>query len=169
MPSSQLTNINNQIAEYRFNTLTANSNYTFSAGKRYVSTTVLYTRFFNSSDEQNFIFYNAKSVYINNSIFGTKLSFNTSLGSTSNNNYHLLTAEEGVGAGLMKNLSCGAGLKYNSMNSTDNRLGWFGNIRFNAGRRIGEFSFYYDSGYLPGVNGHLVKSDFGRVVYTKTF
>lgn len=169
LPSSQFTHINGQVQEYRFNTLTASSNYIVPFQKGYAGATLVYTRFYNRSTDTGFVFYNASSVYLNTYAAYKQLRLSNSYSNVVNSHYQLQTIEEGLQWQIRKNFSCGGGLKWNRLNSGgQDKLGCFANFRLSI-PALGQFTASYDRGALPGLNGQLVTSDYGSVTYYRTF
>lgn len=68
IPSSQYSIIGNQIYESRYQAFTVNANHNYKIGLVKGSTTIMYNRFFNSSRDSGFIYYNATNIYINQNI-----------------------------------------------------------------------------------------------------
>ncbi len=168
MPSSQITSIGNQVVENRFYTLTASANYMYRIRKNYMHTGLVYTRFYNGAPDTSFIYYNASNWFIYHHIIGSTFSFNSVATLSYNNTYRLFTIDEGLTYKLNKNLSAGGGLKWNHLNSNENHMGYYGSLQFRI-IRIGDFNLSLDRGFIPGINGQLLRNDFGRATYIKTF
>jgi hypothetical protein len=168
MPSSQLTNFNNQVIENHFYTLMGSANYMYRFKKVHINTGILFTRFYNNASDASFIYYNAKSLLVHHNILGNRVSFNTSLAVSENNSYQLVTADQGFNYNINSNCSAGSGIKTNRLNHHQYNTGFYANVQVRL-KNVGEFLFSFDRDFIPGVTNSLYKNDFGRATYIKTF
>jgi len=168
MPYSQLTVINGQIVENRFYTLMGSANYAYRFKGLFMSSSAVYTRYFNSSNQTGFILYNAQSWFFNHSVMLKQFTLNGSASITHSPGYYLFSAGPGVQWKVCKTLSVGAGAKYNNLNNVNKPLGYNGNMDWQIGRP-GRINISYERGYLPGQDNHLFRNDWGRATYTKNF
>ncbi|HRO46814.1 hypothetical protein [Agriterribacter sp.] len=168
MPSSQLNIVGNEIMETRFNMAMATINYAYRLKQHYLFTTVMYTRFFNHQEQQHFLYYNAGTWLLSHSVSGNGFVFNSSVAVSYSPGYHLTTTDEGLSYRLTKWLNMGGGLKWNRMNHSSNRLGYYGNAQVELAK-LGEISIALERGFLPGQSQTLLPNDMGRVIYSKTF
>lgn len=168
LPYSQLTGINGQLIENRFYTLIGSSSYAYRVKSIYMSSSAVYTRYFNSSNQTGFLFYNAQSWFFNHSVLLKQFSLNGSATITSSPGYYLFTAGPGVQWKISRKLSVGGGMKYNNLNNVNKMPGYNGNMDFQIGRP-GRVNLSYERGYIPGQNNRLFRNDWGRVTYNKNF
>ncbi len=168
MPSSQLYKTGNDIIETRFSTLMASANYMFKAGRYYMYSMVMYNKFFNDRDQQQFMYYNASNWLLNLSMMHEAFSLNTTAGLSYNADYRLHTLDEGFQYRFNKWLRAGSGLKWNVLNTTTHAIGYYGNMKLLL-RKLGEFDLSFDHGFLPGLNSGLLPNNMGRIIYFKTF
>lgn len=168
MPASQLYKNGNEIIETRFSTLMASTSYMYRLQGVPMHSSVMYHKFFNEKDQQQFMYYNASGWLINHSIIGEKLTLNSAVNLSYNGNYKLLTLDQGMNYSFSKWLRAGGGLKWNRLNNATNTIGYYGNAQVNM-KALGEIQLSYDRGFLPGISGNLLSNDMGRIMYIKTF
>lgn len=168
MPSSQLSKVGNEIMETRFNMAMATVSYAYRLKQYYLFTTAMYTRFFNHREQQGFLYYNADTWMLNHSISGNRFTFNSSFALSYSAGYHLTTADEGLSYRINQWANAGGGLKWNRMNHSSNRLGYYGNAQVKLAK-LGEISIAFERGFLPALLQTLVPNDMFRIIYFKTF
>lgn len=168
MPATQLYKNGNEIIETRFSTLMASTSYMYRVHGIPMHSSVMYHKFFNEKDQQQFMYYNASGWLINHSIIGEKLTLNSAVNLSYNGNYKLLTLDQGMNYCFSKWLRAGGGLKWNRLNKVANTIGYYGNAQVKM-KALGELQLSYDRGFLPGISGNLLLNDMGRIMYIKTF
>lgn len=168
MPASQLYKNGNDIIETRFSTLMASAAYMYRIRGVYMHSAVMYNKFFNDRDQQQFLYYNASGWLINHSIMGERLTLNSAANLSYNGDYRLLTLDQGMNYTLNKWLRAGGGLKWNRLNKISNAIGYYVNAQVKM-KKLGEVHLTYDRGFLPGINRTLLPNDMGRAIYIKTF
>src|SRR5690606_12559120 len=102
MPASQLYKNGNEIIETRFSTLMASTSYMYRLQGVPMHSSVMYHKFFNEKDQQQFMYYNASGWLINHSIIGEKLTLNSAVNLSYNGNYKLLTLDQGMNYSFSK-------------------------------------------------------------------
>ncbi|TDX02070.1 hypothetical protein EDB95_3119 [Dinghuibacter silviterrae] len=168
LPCSQLTSVNGQLVENRFYTLMGSATYAYKLRSLLMTSSLVYTRYFNSSNQAGFLFYDAQSWFFNQTILLHNLTLSGSATLTKSPGYTLLSAGPGVQWRISPVISAGGGIKYNSLNGTPEPLGYNGNVSWQM-KRLGRLALSYERGYLPSPSGRLFQNDWGRATYTKTF
>jgi hypothetical protein len=168
LPYSQLTNINGQLEISRFYTMLGTANYSTRINKSFLNTSLVYTRYFNSSSQQGFLFYDATSWYLNQSVLIKKFTFSAMANVSYSPGYFLFSTGPGIQWRVTDNLQVGAGVKYNELDHVQTILGYNGNIDYSIGK-LGRVSISYDRGYIPGYHDTLFRNDWGRATYSKYF
>jgi hypothetical protein len=169
-PSSQITKLGNgQYLENLFYTLVGNMTQSYTWHQLLMNTSLVYTQFYNRASDSGFTYFNTRNLMLSQSLFLDKFTFQLNASGASNQNYQLYTLEGKVQHSINKNLSLGAGIKYNKQTVYEiNQLGYSAEatIRLN---RLGQIQFSADKGFVPGMNNKLVSDNTGRLTYLKTF
>jgi hypothetical protein len=167
-PMSQLTIVDNQVIENRFQSLVATLYHLYKIRGIQTATTIMYNRFYNSSADTGFLYYNASNVYWVQSLFFKKFSANIGASFTKNPAYTLNVLDASVQPQISKIGTIGVGVKINSLNYTITKVGGY----VNAGIRLFKQDMLYvnyDHGYLPGWNKELVNSEMATIQFIKSF
>ena len=168
IPSSQYTIINNQVYESRYQALNLNVYHTYKLGMVKASTTAMYNRFYNSSMDSGFVYYNARNLYINQDILFAKFSANVSISHTQNSQYLLDVMEAGLGKSLRQNTCIGFGVKLDHLNTEENKLGYYINAKTIISK-IGVLNVWGEKSYLPGIGNKLIENEFMNIGFTRVF
>jgi len=164
-PSSQLSLSNNNVlTESQYNTLNVivSKNYLFK--KVAMNTNAVYTKFYNSSSDSGFIYYNASSYTITHSIFISPFTLQSSIGVTDQKDFHLFTLEQTVGYQFKNKMTLSGGTKWNRLNDEQNLFGGTASLGIYI-KKLGTLQFNYDKTYLPGYTGTLRPVDIGRMSF----
>ena len=149
LPMSQLTKVGSQVEESRFQTLNASINHFYKIGLRQASTTLVYTRFFNSSADTGFIYYNADNIYLGQTLFFRDFTATMAFAHSSSPGYLYNVLESSVSFQCLQRVSLGFGAKLNELNHVDAKPGGFfsGSLLMGKGDQL---SVRVEKGYLPG-------------------
>jgi len=169
-PSAQVMKLNdNQYTQTMFYTLIGNVNHFYQVRSTTLSTSLLYTQFYNDSKDTGFVYYNTKNLFLNQTIFLKGLTLQFTGSEATNNYYNLYDVGGNIQFKWNRWLSIGGGLKYNKQTVYDVRLiGYSANATIKV-PVLGEFGFMIDKGFIPGPNRELVNNNVGRISYFKTF
>ena len=169
-PSSQITKLgNSQYLENLFYTLVGNMTQSYTWHRLLMNTSLVYTQFYNRATDSGFTYFNTRNLMLSQSLFLDKFTVQLNASGASNQDYQLYTLEGKVQHTINKNLSLGAGIKYNKQTVYDiDQLGYSAEatIRLN---HLGQIQFSADKGFIPGMNRRLVPDNTGRLTYLKTF
>jgi hypothetical protein len=167
-PLSQLTKVDNQVYENRFQTFTATLFHQYKVKQLRLSTTMMVNKFFNNSSDSGFLFYNATNSYLAQSFFFQSFSATVGGSYTKNSNYTLQLLEAGIQPNIPRFGSVGVGLKINNLNHALIKVGGYvtANIRM---FKQDQLLLSYEHGYLPGNRHGLVRNEMGAVQFIKTF
>jgi hypothetical protein len=168
MPSSQMTIVNNQWVDNRFYMLMGSSNYAYKVRGIFMNSSLVYTRYFNSSNQTGFLFYDAQSWFFNHSVLFKRFTLTGSATVTLGPGYYLLSVGPSAQWRISNTLSVGAGAKYNDLNNVQEIMGYNGNVTWQVGH-LGRLSCSYERGYIPGQNNELFRNNWGRATYFKNF
>ena len=133
------------------------------------NSSLVYTQFYNRASDSGFTYFNTRNLMLSQSLFLDKFTFQLNASGASNQDYQLYTLEGKAQHAISKNLSVGAGIKYNKQTVYEiDQLGYSAEatIRLN---HLGQIQFSADKGFVPGMNNKLVSDNTGRLTYLKTF
>jgi hypothetical protein len=168
LPYAQITRMNGQLALSRFYTVMGTASYAYRVHHLYMSTSVVYTRYFNSSNQAGFLFYDAQSWFLNHSVIVKKFTLSGAATLSYSPGYSLFSAGPGIQWRISNTLELGGGIKYNDLNHRERMLGFNGNINIQIGN-LGRLGLSFERGYIPGISNGLFQNDWGRATYTKNF
>ncbi len=168
MPMSQLTVVGTQIVQNEFQMLNASITHFYKIGLQQVATNLVYTRFFNSSADTGFIYYNSTNFFLTHTLFFKKITAGIAISHSSNNSYRYDVMDENFTFQISKAGTIGGGVKINDLNKQEIEIGEYvtAHIRL-GGKDI--VNIQADNGFLPGNGNRLVKNFIGTISYTKTF
>ena len=168
-PSSQLSLSNNNVlTENQYNTLNGLISHSYRLKGLGMNTNSLYTRFYNNSSDSGFIYFNASSWTVNQSIFLTPLILQSSISLTEQKDIYLFSLEQQVSYDFKKKLTLTGGLKWSRMNKKENLFGLTAAMNLYL-KQIGTIQFSYDKSYLPGYNSIMIPVDMGRMTFYREF
>jgi hypothetical protein len=168
MPMSQLTVLGTQVIENRFQTLIANVSHFYKIGNIRATTIAVLTKFYNSSTDSSFLFYNAGNLLVGQSLFFSDFTTNINLSKSVSSRYTLNVAAEDVNFHLSKICSLGIGVKINQYNKKEIELGQYINLNMRVGK-ADYLSLNGERGFIPGSSGNLVLNDMGNIQFVKRF
>jgi hypothetical protein len=166
-PMSQLTKVENQLIENRFQTFNATANHYYKLGTQQ-STTIVFTKFFNTATDTGFAYFNASNILIAQNFFFKSFSALAGYSQTRNRDYMLNVLEGNIEVPVGNILTVGIGSKVNSLNNSDVKVGYSGKFNLRSGMLNGLY-LTYEKGYLSSKKGQLVSNDFLNIGITKSF
>ncbi|MBS1512426.1 MAG: hypothetical protein JST86_16390 [Bacteroidetes bacterium] len=168
-PTSQLSLANNNVlAESQYNTLNALMGYSYGKRRVFMSTNAVYTRFYNSSADTAFLYYNAVSLSLNQSFTWSRFIVQSTASISDQRGLHLFTAEQMLGYEIKNAISVRGSLKWNRLNSNENLFGAMGAVSIYV-KKLGSFQLNYDKTYLPSYDRQLKAVDMGRMTFYREF
>ena len=170
MPMSQLTKVGSQLEESRFQTFNAGVSHFYRLGQRQASTNIVYTKFFNSSADTGFIYFNSSNLYVGQTIFFRDFTATLALSHSQSTGYQYDVLEGNVELPLTKAASVGMGARLNHLNHALTGVGGFAHANFVFSSRD-RLYIQLEKGYLPGSGtaARLVPNVMGTVQYMRTF
>lgn len=167
-PLSQLTKIGDQVLENQFQTFTATAYHQYKIKALQMNSTVMVNRFYNTSADTGFIYYNATNAYGAQSFIFSSFTANVAASITKNSSYTLQVLEGGVQPIIPRLGTIGMGVKISNLNNTTIKAGAYCNASITLFKRD-MLMLYYEHGYLPGNAHQLVRNEMGTVQFIKTF
>jgi hypothetical protein len=170
MPMSQLTKVGDQLEESRFQTFNASISHFYRFGLRQAATNIVYTKFFNSSADSGFIYYNSVNLYAAQTIFFRDFTTTLALSHSRSTGYQYNVLEGNVSVPLTKSVSIGMGAKLHELNQKATGAGGFVDANMAISPRD-KLSVHLEKGYLPGSGtaAKLVGNELGTISYMKVF
>ena len=170
MPLSQLTNLGGIVYENKYNSLNATIYHTYKVADINLVSTLMIAQFYNKQTDTGFIYFNAKNIVFNQLFnyrtFSTAMNISYSI----NQNFEYYVMDENVQIPIAK-AKAGRllfGVKIYHLNNLGSKLGCYTSYRIPVNRKL-SFSLTYDNGYIPGINGVLVKNTIGNIQFSKSF
>jgi hypothetical protein len=168
-PSSQLSLMDNQVlVENQYNTFNAIMSHSYQFKQTGMNTNAVFTKFYNTGSDSNFIYYNASSFTINHSIYLGKFTLQSTAAIIDQQSLNLFTAEQLVGYQFKNTFSLSGSLKWNRLNKAENLFGIGALMNMNI-KRLGTLQFNYEKTYLPSYNRTLIPVDIGRMSFFRQF
>jgi hypothetical protein len=168
-PSSQLSVSNsNMLVENQYNTLNMIVSHSYKAGNLSMNTNAVYTRFYNNSTDSGFIYYNAKSISVNHSIFLSRFTLESSLSEIKQDSLNLAGFRQAVTYQINNFFSMKAGLKCNRLNNVKNLFGADASVSLHI-KHFGTIQAAYEKSYLPDFHQQLREIDIGSIGYYRNF
>ncbi len=167
-PMSQLTAMDSQVIENRFQVLNASAYHIYKINNLRTASTVVLNKFYNSSSDSGFVYFNATNIFWAQQFFFKAFTTQVSVSYTRNPGYRMVVMENGVQLNLTRLGSVGFGVKINSLNDDIIKTGGY----VNANLRIYKQDFItlsYEQGYLPGFNKGLIRNEMATVQFVKSF
>lgn len=169
MPMSQFTMLGDQVVENRFQTLMANISHYYRVGIIQATSFASFNKFFNSATDTGFVFYNAANILLGQSFYFSDFTASINFSRSVSPHYELNVASEDISFNISKRGSAGLGLKLNSYNNKEVKIGQFVNFNYQVGK-MDYIVLNYEQGYLPGTSGgDLRLNNFGNVQFIKRF
>jgi hypothetical protein len=168
MPITQLTMIGNQLAQSQFQTLNASISHFYKIGQQRLSTSVIYTKFYNTNSDSGFIYYNSNNLYIIHSLFFNHFTTGVTISHSQNSDYNYNVMEGNFNVLVSKRSSLGGGIKINNLYHTETKLGGYGSANISITKKD-VVHLRFEDGYLPGNGNRLVGNTMANISYTRMF
>lgn len=166
IPCSQYAVIDSQVYESRYQTLTCNVNHTYRLGTVKGFTNAFYSKFYNSSRDSGFVFYNADYFSLSQRFIFPLYTSVHGASITRNSQYTLSVYQEGIEALFFRKLQFEMGVKVNMLNRDIVKAGPYSRLRLMA-PSLGDFSVWYDDSYLPGIGKLLVRNQQANIGFSR--
>lgn len=168
-PTSQLKVGNgNILSESQYNTFNSIVSHSYKLNRIAMSSNMVFTKFYNNSNDTGFIYYNASSFTVSHSVYLLPFSLQTTVGILKQKQINLFTIEQQVNYQINRICSLTAGLKWNKLNHNENLFGSTAGINLYL-KGFGTVQMNYDKTYLPGTMRTLVPVDMGRMTFYRQF
>lgn len=168
LPTSQNIAIGSQVFENHFQALTGHVSYQYTVGLAKSSSTLIYSRFYNESNDSGFVYFNSKNIFWNQSFAFDLFSINVGASAMHNNQYQLTVLDGGIHTMVFKTVNLDLGVKVNHLKSEDTKFGFKTGGGFVL-KNIGEISVWMEKSYLPAEQNKLSKYEMYNLGFTRFF
>ena len=169
MPSSQYTLVDNQVYENQYQSFNGSVFHIYHIGTSTSTTSLVYTRMYNSLSDSGLIYFNAKNVLFSQSLDFSSFIVNSGFSYTRNGAFGVTVLQAGLSHKVIMNSVINYGLKLNRINGDDNlKFGFYGNTKINI-PKIGELNINMEQSYLPNQLQKLSKYEFFTAGFTRYF
>ena len=168
MPLSQLTNVDGVVYENQFNSFNTTVYHHYRVGDMKAATTMVFTRFYNNAADTGFLYFNAANLFVNQMLYFNRFTASVNITHSTNKNYELNVLDESIQVPVKRIGSILGGVKINHLNRKRSLMGLYGNVQLSFLRNT-VISLVYDDGYIPGINGTLIKNTIGSIQVSKSF
>jgi hypothetical protein len=168
-PSSQLSMANNNtLMESQFNTLNVVASHSYFINKLAMNTNGMFTKFYNTSSDTGFLYYNASNYTLSHTIYFPKFSLQSTGAYIDQSDFKMFSVDATINYQCKNWLTLGGGLKINKLNNQDVFL--TENVAIGVVvKKLGTIQINYDKSYLPNTNRQLVPVDIGRCTFYREF
>jgi len=169
-PSSQVMKVDNdKITENKFYVFNLSMTHSYQYHQLLMSSTYLYTHSYNHSQDSGFHLSNSKYLLYSHSFFLEKWQLQSNWSMNANQDYHFYVLENCAEYKLLSYLTIGCGLKYNRVAEEKRSLLGYSFTSTVSLKKIGDFQFLFDKGYIIGNNNRLIDNNIGRFSFNRIF
>lgn len=168
MPISQFTKLDDQLMEYRFQSLNANIYHYYTVRGTQTASTLMFNKFYNHSGDSGFVYYNASNIYWGQNIFLNGVVANISVSDTRNGQFQSQVFDESIQMNIGKLSTLLIGAKVNNFNRQQVKVGGYMNASIRIWKNDRLYVFY-ERGFLPGFGKRLVRNDVASIQFIKVF
>jgi hypothetical protein len=170
MPSSQLIKSSSgQVSESIYYALTANAFYSYSVHQWRMTSSLLYSRFYNRGTDSGFVLYNASNIGYNHLIDVGRLRLQTDVQYISQPQLQYWVLQQRMDITIGKHWMVGGGLKDNLVAEGGTSY-WGSSLQSTLSfGKAGSLRAQYSKDYLPNGAGGLVPDNWGRIQWFKLF
>lgn len=168
-PSTQLLlGNNNLLYENQFNTLNTIASHSYNVAQLNMSTSVVFTKFYNKSSDSNFLYSNSSNLTVNQSVFRAPFVFQTVGSYLQQPQFKQIGIEPIVTYQFKNIISLTSSLKWNRI--VNQKTLWGSMIGLNIlFKNIGTIEMQYTKTFLPSFNNNLLPVNMGRITFNREF
>jgi hypothetical protein len=168
IPFSQLTLVNQQVVENRFQTLMVSGAYGYKIGVAPTTSQIFYYQYLNKQDTV-YAFHGAKNIGWSQTTYFSLITSVLNVSYSRNTQYRLTIFDHKMLIPLFnKRLTAGLGVKLSSYNLEDMRVGGGLSFAYNFPNND-QFSFSMERAHLPLLSNGLMRNDMGNIMYFHNF
>jgi len=170
MPTSQLMkDASGNVIENVYYALTGMAVYTYSVKKVRMSSSVIYSQFYNKGTDSGFVLYDAKNILYTHQIYLGPLNLQTDVQYTVQPSLTYWMWQQGINLRIGKFVTVGGSVKNDIVpGGSDQYWGGMllGQVNF---KKLGAIRLQYSKDYIPNGTGSLVPYNWGRANWIKVF
>jgi hypothetical protein len=169
MPSTQLTKDSaGNLVQNIFYALTATAVYSYAVKKLRMSSSLMYSQFYNKGTDSGFVLYNARDILYTHQVYWGKLNTQTDIQYTQQPALDYWMFQQGANVGIGKYVSVGASVKNDRV--TGGQGYWGGGLQAQVNfKKVGSLRLQYSKDYIPNGTSTLVPYNWGRANWIKVF
>jgi hypothetical protein len=167
-PLSQLTRVGETVYENRYNALNTSVYHNYKLGNLKAVSMIMFAQFYNNSKDSGFIYFNSKNLVFNQHLYSGSIDNGLNISQSSNSNYVFTVVDESVRKTFKKSGSILFGFKIHALSKMQPLMGYYTSYRLPVNRNL-SFSFFYETGFIPGIKGTLIKNNIGNIQVSKSF
>jgi hypothetical protein len=170
MPSTQLTKDSaGNLVQNVYYALTATAVYTYTVKKLRMTSSLMYSRFYNKGTDSGFALYDAETTLYTQQIYWGKWNTQTDIQYTQQPSLDYWMFQQGLTVGIGKYVTIGGSLK-NDRVTGGGRSYWGAGLQGQVNfKKVGSLRLQYSKDYIPNGTGTLVPYNWGRANWIKTF
>ncbi|GGH70841.1 hypothetical protein GCM10011379_29530 [Filimonas zeae] len=169
-PSSQLTSLGNgAYTENLFYTMVANLSHYYNVKGVGMTSTAMYTRFYNKQADSGFVYANTTNLQATQQLFYQKLTCRSTAAIALGSDYNLYTWDNEMQYTILQWLKAGVGVKYNYQTQYNIKQFGYKSMVSVVIKKLGEIQLMADKGFIPGANRRLVANNTGRFSFFRIF
>jgi hypothetical protein len=168
LPISQLTMVESQVTEQRFQSFTGSLTHFYKLINPQASTSLVFSRFYNEAVDSNFLYFNSRHIFLSQSILfkGFTLGLQYTYSYSAGNRYEVM--EESVAFPIASNGSLGGGLRIHQSMDKSVLLGGYLEAGIGVGKG-GHMDVRMEKVYLPNNKGTMLPNSMGSLTFSKYF
>lgn len=169
-PTQQVLKMaDNSLSINQYTTFMATAVQNFKIGKYFATSMLVFNQFKGSSKDSGSYLNNFKSLQWSNSVVLKKIVLGLNASTQVSGRVTFNTVQGDVSISLLSWMTLGGNGKLSAYSSTRTLYQGFGGNMSVQLRKLGEVSFSFDRAYVPYMLNSIIKSEYGRLTYYKTF
>jgi hypothetical protein len=170
MPTSQLMkDATGNVIENVYYALTGTAVYTYSVKKVRMSSSVIYSQFYNRGTDSGFVLYDARSILYTHQVFLGPVNLQTDVQYNEQPSLDYWMWQQGINIRIGKFVSVGGSLKNDLVPGNGDQY-WGGMLQGQVNfKKLGGIRLQYSKDYISNGTGSLVPYNWGRANWIKVF
>jgi hypothetical protein len=166
MPSSQVMIVDSVPIENNFQTLNGVLTYVWRAGNAVMLSQASFTRFYNSSSDTGFIYFNASDFGVSQQMSVDKWNFQAGYHIINQEAQKLRTIDGSLSFAIRNNLTVSSNARLNTIQSGEKLFGYGGGLQWQIGK-FGSLGLQAEKSFFPNLRKGLEPYETGRLTFTK--
>lgn len=167
-PISQLTFVDSTLIENMFYSFNTSVIHIYKLGDMPATTSIIYNRFYNDQVDTSFTYYNARNIYLSQSVSFEYFNLSVTLSNSKSPDFELNVFDGYASFKVGKVHLIGFGFKVNDFNREISKIGPYGTFRLNL-KNWGFINASYVNGYIPTTNHRFIQNNMMNIGFVKQF